>query len=80
MAQTFEFYNERAQEAAAEAQRAELVNVRERALRAEKAWRLMADQALKTAREREERDAATVARRLAETSETSETELNETEV
>lgn len=66
MAQTFEFYDERAREAAAEAERAELTNVRERALRAEKAWRTMADQALQTARDREERDAATAARRVAE--------------
>jgi hypothetical protein len=65
MAQTYEFYNERAREAAAEAEQAELLNVRERALRSEKAWRSMAEQALKTAREREERDAATTARREA---------------
>lgn len=66
MAQTFEFYNERAREAAVEAEQAQLLNVRERALRSEKAWRSMADQALRTAREREERDAATAARRMAE--------------
>jgi hypothetical protein len=63
MAQTFEFYDERAREAAAEADKAQLDNVRERALRSEKAWRSMADQALKTAKDREERAAVAAARR-----------------
>lgn len=45
MSQNFEFYNTRANEAAAEADAATLDNVRERALRSETAWREMADRA-----------------------------------
>lgn len=41
MVQRIEFYLERAEEAAQEARDATLVNVRERALRAEAAWRVM---------------------------------------
>ena len=47
MVQTFDFYNARAQEAATEANAAELVMVRERALRAEGVWRALANQARK---------------------------------
>ena len=46
MAQNFDFYDERAREAAREANAATLDNVRDRALRSEKAWRVMADRAL----------------------------------
>lgn len=53
MAQTFEFYNARAEEAAAEAQGAALDNVRDRNLRAEKTWRGLADQARKVEQDRE---------------------------
>ncbi|MXO91907.1 hypothetical protein [Pontixanthobacter aquaemixtae] len=53
MSQNFEFYNTRANEAAAEAKAATLDNVRERALRSETAWREMADRALQMERERE---------------------------
>lgn len=52
MAQTFQFYDERAKEAANEAASATLDNVRDRALRSEKAWRGMADQALKIEEDR----------------------------
>lgn len=45
MAQTIEFYQERAAEAAEEARNATLKNVRERALRSEAAWQGMADRA-----------------------------------
>ena len=62
MAQTFEFYDERAKQSAAEAQVATLTNVRERALRSEKAWRAMADQALKISQERERAEAERAAR------------------
>lgn len=57
MSQTFEFYDARAKEAAAEAGAATLDNVRDRNLRAEKTWRALADQARKTlaTRERAER-------------------------
>ncbi|WP_120717538.1 hypothetical protein [Tsuneonella amylolytica] len=48
MSQTFEFYDARAKEAAAEAKAAKLDNVRDRNLRAEKTWRGLADQARKT--------------------------------
>jgi hypothetical protein len=47
MSQTFAFYDARAREAAAEANEATLANVRERALRSEKTWRTLADQAHK---------------------------------
>ena len=53
MSQNFEFYNTRANEAAAEAKAATLENVRERALRSEMAWREMADRALQMEKERE---------------------------
>jgi hypothetical protein len=54
MAQNFEFYDERAREAAREATVATLDNVRERALRSEKAWRVMADRALTIEQDRVE--------------------------
>ncbi len=53
MSQNFEFYNTRANEAAAEAAKATLDNVRERALRSETAWREMADRAKQMEQERE---------------------------
>jgi hypothetical protein len=52
MAQTYEFYAERARESAAEANVAKLDNVRERALRSEATWRGLADQAQRVAEER----------------------------
>ena len=45
MSQTFEFYNERANEAAADAKKAKLANVRRRLLRAERTWRGLAARA-----------------------------------
>lgn len=54
MAMTYEFLVERADQAAREAAEALLDNVRERCLRAEKAWREMAAQALDVARNREQ--------------------------
>lgn len=66
MSQTFEFYNARATEAAAEAERAELANVRERALRAERTWRGLAEQARKVLRDREKAERDRTARREAE--------------
>lgn len=47
MSQTYEFYVERARESAEEAAAATLENVRERNLRAEKTWAMLADQARK---------------------------------
>ena len=66
MAQSYEFYSQRADEAAAAAKKAELNNVRERELRAEKTWRGLAEQARKTALDRQKADAERVARREAE--------------
>ncbi|GAA4043173.1 hypothetical protein [Parerythrobacter jejuensis] len=66
MSQTFEFYDARAKEAAAEAGKAKLDNVRERALRSEATWRSLADQARRVADERAKADAARIARREAE--------------
>jgi len=65
MSQTFEFFDARANEAAADAEAATLDRVRERALRSEAAWRQMAARAqvmeterAKAAEARAERDAA----------------------
>ena len=69
MAQTFEFYEARATEAAAEAEEAKLVQVRDRALRSEKAWRGMAEQARKTEVERGKAERARVERRAREEAE-----------
>ncbi len=52
MSQTFAFYDARAAEAAAEADKATLDNVRERALRAAKTWRGLADQAQRVEKDR----------------------------
>ena len=45
MSQTWDFYDERARHAAAEADKATLDNVRDRELRSATAWREMADRA-----------------------------------
>ena len=66
MSQTFEFYDARAKESAAEAQVAALDNVRERALRSEKTWRALAEQARKVLVDREKAEATRLARREAE--------------
>lgn len=47
------FYEERADEAASEAKKATLENVRERALRSENVWRGMADRSRKIEHDRE---------------------------
>ena len=69
MSQTFDFYDTRAREAAAEADRAELVMVRERALRAEKTWRTLANQARKVERDRAAAEEIRRERRAAEAAE-----------
>lgn len=66
MSQTFEFYDARANEAADEAERATLDNVRERNLRAEKTWRGLAEQARKVMVDRAKADAERADRRAAE--------------
>lgn len=66
MVQTFEFYDARANEAAAEAKAAELVMVRERALRAEGVWRGLATQARKVEVDRAKAEHERAARRAAE--------------
>jgi hypothetical protein len=53
MALSYEFLIERADQAATEASGAKLDNVRDRALRSEKAWRAMADQLREVAEGRE---------------------------
>jgi len=53
MALSYDFIVQRAEQAAQEAAMSVLENVRERALRSEKAWRLMAHQVLEVARTRE---------------------------
>lgn len=59
-ANTFEFYDARANAAAIAAEQATLENVRERELRAEKTWRALAHQAeaVATQREKVEREKA----------------------
>ena len=66
MSQTFDFYDERAREAAAAADRTDLVMVRERELRSAKAWREMADRALLLEAERIKAESIRAARRAAE--------------
>ena len=66
MSQTFEFYDARAREAAAEADAATLDNVRERNLRAAKTWRALADQAGKVQRDRHKAELDRAERRSAE--------------
>jgi len=53
MALSYEFLIERAEQAEQEAAGAQLENVRDRALRSEKAWRTMANQVLDAARNRD---------------------------
>lgn len=66
MAQTYEFYCERADEAASLAAQATLDNVRERELRSEKTWRGLAEHARKTNEEREKAERVRAERRAAE--------------
>jgi hypothetical protein len=64
MSQTYEFYADRAREAAEEAASATLDNVRDRNLRAEKTWSMLAEQARKVKADRvkaEETKAARIA-------------------
>jgi len=69
MSQTFDFYDARAREAASEAERADLIMVRERALRAEKTWRGLANQAKKVERDRIKAEEIRQERRAAEAAE-----------
>ena len=69
MAQTYEFYCERADEAAALANKATLDNVRERELRSEKTWRGLAEQARKTAVQRVKSDRERAEKRALEAEE-----------
>ena len=66
MSQTFDFYDARAREAATEAENAPLVMVRERALRAEKTWRGLANQARKIERDRAKAEEIRAERRAAD--------------
>ena len=59
------FFLERAEADAALAASTSLDNVRDRALRSEKAWRSMADRAERTAVERKTREAEAEERRIA---------------
>lgn len=66
MSQTFQFYSQRAEESAADAAAATLDNVRERALRSEKTWRGLAEQARKVELDRIKADTERQARREAD--------------
>jgi len=72
MAQSYEFYCERADEAAALAEKATLDNVRERELRSEKTWRGLAEQARKTAVQRVKAENERAEKRAAEAEEAAE--------
>ncbi|MBX7459796.1 hypothetical protein [Qipengyuania huizhouensis] len=65
MSQTYEFYSTRAEEAAADAKAAELANVRDRALRSEKTWRGLAEQARSVAEQRRKLEREKAAERMA---------------
>jgi hypothetical protein len=66
MNQSFTFLDTRAREAAAEADKATLSNVKERALRSAATWRTMADKALKIEEDRARADAERSARKVEE--------------
>ena len=66
MTQTFDFYDQRARSAEAEAEKSALANVREREMRSARAGREMADRQLKIDAERVKADAERSARRAAE--------------
>ena len=70
MTDNFSFYAARADQSAADAAAATLDNVRDRALRSEKSWRALAEQARKLADERvliqRDRDARREAEQLAQ--------------
>ena len=71
MATTYEFYEQRADAAAAAAAKATLANVRERELRAERTWRDLANQsrAVATQRQKLETEKAAERERAAEAAE-----------
>ena len=69
MSQSFTFYNQRANEAAADAEAAQLDNVRDRALRSEKTWRGLASQAKKLEEDRAKAEAERTERRAREAEE-----------
>lgn len=69
MAMTYEFYCERADEAAALAAAATLDNVRERELRSERTWRGLAEHARKLVEERAKAEALRSGRRAADSPE-----------
>jgi len=66
MTMTFEFCDQRARAAEAEAEKTALANVRERELRSAKAWREMADRQLRVDADRRKADAERAERRQAE--------------
>ncbi|QIG54842.1 hypothetical protein G6N82_12355 [Altererythrobacter sp. BO-6] len=66
MADSYQFYKERADAAAAAAEQATLENVRERELRAEKTWLGLANQARAVAVQREKAEREKAERRSAE--------------
>ena len=66
MSVSFEFYESRADEAAQEAKKATLLNVKERHLRAEKTWRGLAEQALRVKRDREKAEKLKMERQAAQ--------------
>ena len=66
MADSYQFYKERADAAAAAAEQATLENVRERELRAEKTWLGLANQARAVAVQREKAEREKAERRSAD--------------
>lgn len=72
MAESYEFYKQRADAAAAAAKDAVLDNVRERELRAERTWRGLANQARRVIKQREKVEREKAERKAAEATEDSE--------
>lgn len=66
MAQTYEFYLERAEQSASAAKEAALDNVRERELRSERMWRDLAERSRVSKEARDKADAERIAKREAE--------------
>ncbi len=69
MGSTFEFYDERATEAEAAAERSDLIMVRERELRSAAVWRSLAEQARKVEVSRVKAEEIRAERRAAEAAE-----------
>ncbi|MCL6250504.1 hypothetical protein M3P36_05525 [Altererythrobacter sp. KTW20L] len=80
MNQSFTFLDARAREAEAEAARATLDNVRERAMRSATTWRTMADKALKVESDRARAEVERLARKADELAQEQAAQLEQEQV